>query len=85
VIHVQQISVGDRDVLIQVGGVLDVETIQVLNDVCSMNLARGNKVTLDFHSVLHITREGRRFVQEITSRVSVKSLPEFMKTDKEMS
>lgn len=84
-IHVQQISVGERDVLVKVGGVLDVETVQVLNDVCSMNLARGNRVTVDFHSVLHITREGRRFVEEITSRVSVRSLPEFMKPDREIS
>jgi hypothetical protein len=84
-IHVQQISVGEHDILIKVGGVLDVETVEVLNDVCSINLAKGNKVTVDFDSVLHITREGRRFVQEMTSRVHVKSLPEFMKADTEMS
>lgn len=77
-IHIQEKSMATHDMLIKVGGVLDAEAIPVLKNVCDINLAKGKKVTLDFDSVLHITREGRKFVREIGSKVIIQSMPEFM-------
>ncbi len=67
--------------MIRVGGVLDRDAVEVLRDVCDANLAKGNHVTLDFRSILHITREGRSFVKKIGPRVEVERLPDFMTID----
>jgi len=80
-IHIQEMSMAKHDILIKVGGVLDAEAIPVLKNVCDINFAKGKRLTLDFDSVLHITREGRKFVREIGSKVIILSLPEFMILD----
>ncbi len=80
-IHIEQTSLSERSVMIKVGGVLDQDAIEVLKDVCNSNLARGKSVTIDFHWVLHITREGRSFVKDIKTKVAVQRLPAFMTID----
>lgn len=82
-IHIEQTSLSEHNVMIKVGGVLDQDAVEVLKDVCNSNLARGNRVTVDFHSILHITREGRSFVKSIDKKVIVQRLPEFMTIDAE--
>lgn len=82
-IHIEQTSLSEHHVMISVGGVLDQDGIGVLKDVCNSNLSSGKRVTIDFHSILHITREGRSFVKNIRTKVSVQRLPEFMTIDSE--
>ncbi|MEI9478367.1 MAG: hypothetical protein WCO26_17575 [Deltaproteobacteria bacterium] len=77
-IHVKEVFLDNQTVALDVGGVLDEGAIPVLKEVCELNLKAGRKVLINFASVIHITREGRKFVREIGEKVSMASLPEFM-------
>jgi hypothetical protein len=77
-IHIKENPVDSSTVSLDVGGVLDHGAIPVLKGVCDRHLGAGRKVLLNLEAVVHITREGRAFLQAIQPKVSMANLPEFM-------
>ncbi len=63
---------------VYVSGVLDQAAIPILKDVCDRHLGSGMHVLVDLEAVVHITREGRSFIQEILGQVRISHLPAFM-------
>ena len=80
-IHVQEHMLDDRIIAIDVSGVLDESAVPVIRRVCDRHIGRRHKVLLNLEAVVHITREGRVFIQEIRQIVRIANLPEFMKID----
>ena len=78
-IHIKEQQADGNTVCLDVGGVLDQSVIAVLDEVCGRYLNSGRDVVLNLEAVVHITREGRAFVQAIRSKVFIANLPEFMK------
>jgi hypothetical protein len=66
---------------IEVDGILDNESIPILKKVCEHHLASGKKVALNLKGIIHITREGRRYLQKIQGEVFIAHLPDFVKID----
>lgn len=80
-IHLTEKFPDKRSVEIDVGGVIDQAAIPVLQAVCERHLTNGMRVALNLESVIHITREGRGFIQGMRERVSIANIPEFMKLE----
>jgi hypothetical protein len=78
-IHIKEHPVDRNTVSLDIGGVLDQGAIPVLEEVCGRHLDNGRDVVLNLEAVVHITREGRAFVQAIRGKVGIANLPEFMK------
>ncbi len=81
-IHLKEKFLDSTSVAIDVGGVIDVGTIPMLEAVCQKYLGEGRSVLLNLESVMHITREGRRFMQVLQEKVRIVNLPEFVKLER---
>ena len=77
-IYVKEQIVDDGTVSLDVSGVLDQGAVPVLEGVCERHLANGKQVMVNLEAIVHITREGRAFIQGIRDRVRVANLPAFM-------
>jgi hypothetical protein len=64
-----------------VSGVLDETAVPILRSVCDGHLGRGRSVMMSLEGVVHITRDGRRFMREVQDRVTFAYVPEFMKPE----
>jgi hypothetical protein len=82
-IHVKENFLDYNVIAIDVGGVLDQGAVPVLKSVCDRHLRGGRKILLNLAAVVHITREGRGFIEAIRKKVSVANLPEFMRLEHE--
>ncbi len=80
-IHLKEKFLDSRSVAIDVDGVIDLGTIPMLESVCQRYLDEGTQVSLNLESVLHITREGRKFIQLMQDKVHIVNLPEFIKLE----
>ncbi len=80
-IHLKEKFLDSRSVAIDVDGVIDLGTIPMLESVCQRYLDKGTQVSLNLESVLHITREGRKFIQLMQEKVHIVNLPEFIKLE----
>lgn len=80
-IHVKESLLDENTVTLNVSGVLDAETVQILRTVCNRHLDKGRNVLVNLEAAAHITREGREFIQEIRDKVGIVHVPEFMKPD----
>ncbi|UCH08454.1 MAG: hypothetical protein JSV55_05645 [Deltaproteobacteria bacterium] len=80
-IHIKEDFLDGNTIAIVVDGVLDQGTIPILRGVCDRHLHEERKVLLNLEGVVHITREGRRFLHGIHDRVSIANLPEFVKLE----
>jgi len=78
-IHINETHSGWDTVLLGVDGVLDQRSVPVLEEVCHRHLREEKEIVLDLEGLLHITREGRKFLQEIEDRVGILNVPEFVK------
>ena len=78
-IHINETHSGWDTVLLEVEGVLDQRSVPVLEEVCHRHLKVEKKIVLDLEGLLHITREGRKFLREIEDRVGILNVPEFVK------
>jgi len=83
VIHVKENLLENNIISIDVGGVLDQGAVPVLKGVCDGHLDKGRRILLNLEAVVHITREGRGFIQGIRKKISVANLPEYMKLELE--
>ena len=78
-IHINEKDSGSDSVLLGVDGVLDQRSVPVLEEVCHRHLKEEKEIVLDLEGLLHITREGRKFLREMEDRVGIVNLPEFVK------
>jgi hypothetical protein len=81
VIHVKESMLDENTVSIYVSGVLNEQTVPILKKVCDRHLDMDRRVLVNLEAVANITRDGRGFIQEISGKVSVSHVPEFMKPD----
>ena len=77
-IHINEMASGWNTVILGVDGVLDQGTVPVLEEVCYRYLKEEKEIVLDLEGLRYITREGRKFVQEIEDRVGIVNAPEFV-------
>jgi len=64
-IHIKEVFLDERSVAIKVDGILDAESISILDDLCQRYLQEDKEVSLRLNGLLHISREGMDFLKEI--------------------
>jgi len=80
-IHIKEDFLDKDTIAIVVDGVLDQATIPILGGVCDRHLQNERKVLLNLEGVVHITREGRRFLHGMREKLNMANLPEFVKLE----
>jgi transcription elongation factor GreA-like protein len=80
-IHIKEDFLDTNTIAVIVDGVLDQGTISILEGICDRHLHEKRKVILNLEGVVHVTREGRRFLHGIHEKVSIANLPEFVKLE----
>lgn len=64
-IYVKEIFLDEQLVVICVDGILDCESVPILKDVFERNRKRKKRVLLNLKGLVHLTREGKKFLQEM--------------------
>jgi len=82
-IHIKEDFLDKDTIAIIVDGVLDQVTIPILSGVCDRHLQKERKVLLNLEGVVHITREGRRFLYGMREKLNIANLPEFVKLEQD--
>ena len=77
-IHIEETILDQNTIAIKLGGVLDQHAIPVIQGVCNRYIESHHAIHLDLKGLIHITREGRNFLNGIKQNVSLTHLPEFM-------
>lgn len=80
-IHVREAFEGDDSVVIRIDGILDAESIPVVEEVCHRHLGRGRRVLLEVEGLLHISRDGREFLRQIQDQVIIENAPQFVRLE----
>lgn len=80
-IQIRENTLDSSRVAIEVDGVIDQGAIPILKSVCDRYLGGRMQVLLDLEGVVHITREGRHYLDGIKEKALILNLPEFMKLD----
>jgi len=78
-VHIAETFTDDLTVEIRVDGNLDHETMPVLKDLCLRYFQENVKISLNLNGLLHINREGIRFLHDIQHQVSIVDPPRFLK------
>jgi hypothetical protein len=80
-IYIKEADLHKNITTIEVDGILDDASIPVLKKVCDHHLACGKSVALNLKGIIHITREGRIYLQAIKDDVFIAHLPDFVSID----
>jgi ABC-type transporter Mla MlaB component len=80
-IHIEETVLDHNTITIKLEGVLDHSALPVIQSVCERYLKSHRAIHLDLEGLIHITREGRNFLNEIKQNVSLTHLPEFMQLE----
>jgi len=78
-IYIKEFFPDDRSVAIKVDGMLDAASISVLDSLCQRYLQEDKRVSLHLKGLLHISREGMDFLQQIQKKVRIVAPPPFLK------
>lgn len=78
-IFVKEEFISKNTLGIWVEGTLDLDSIPVLRDVCTHHLENHKSIKMYLSGLLHITREGKVFLQEIQKKVCIIDLPPYMR------
>ena len=70
-IYIKETFPDDQSVEILVDGMIDCETIPTLDEVCKRNFKAGKRVLLNLQGIIHISREGKDFLQEIQGGAAI--------------
>jgi ABC-type transporter Mla MlaB component len=81
-IYIQEMSLNEDAVTIRVDGILDRQTIPELKRVYQRHLKMKKKVLLHLEGLIHISREGRNFLQEAKKKVTIINPPQFFQFQK---
>jgi len=68
-IYIKEIPEGENSVIIKIDGSLEPESVSILKEVCQRHLGTKAKVTLNLEELLHISREGMNYLEEIKRKV----------------
>jgi anti-anti-sigma regulatory factor len=77
-IYIEETYIEDQGVAIKVDGELDVDSIELLQEVCDRHLKNKLHVTLDLKGLLNISRSGRDFLATIQNKVIIINPPLFL-------
>ncbi|MGD9240905.1 MAG: hypothetical protein PVG69_12820 [Desulfobacterales bacterium] len=80
-IHIEETILGPNTISIKLEGVLDQRAIPVIQGVFDPYLKSHRAIQLDLEGLIHITREGRNFLNGIKQKISLTHLPDFMQLD----
>ena len=78
-IHIKEIFPDENSVAIMVDGILDRESIDLLERLCLNHNKAGRSVSLHLKDLLHISRAGMEFLQQIRNMVVLVDIPKFIK------
>lgn len=67
--------------VIRIDGVLDTESIPIVQEVCQRHLGVGRRVLLEVDGLLHISRDGREFLRQIQDQVLIENAPQFVRLE----
>lgn len=81
VIYIKETPYDDRSMDIRVDGILDSESMPILEKVCERHWEAEKKVLLHLGGLLHISREGRNFLKKIQDKVDILEPPKFIKLE----
>jgi len=70
-IYIREELINHDTIGMWVDGILDMESLPVMRDVCAHHLENHRKVIIYLQGVLHITQEGRDFLQKIQGKVTI--------------
>ncbi|MGD2187947.1 MAG: hypothetical protein PVI71_17585, partial [Desulfobacterales bacterium] len=77
-IHIEETILDRNTITIKLEGVLDQSALPVIQGVFDHYLNKQRAIHLDLEGLIHITREGRNFLNGIKQNVNLVHLPEFM-------
>ena len=80
-IHIQETILDQNTVAVKLEGVLDQSAIPVIQSVFDRYLESHRAMHLDLEGLIHITREGRDYLNGIRQNVNLIHLPEFMQLE----
>ncbi len=80
-IYIKETFVDDRTILMTVDGVLDQDAAEVLGHTCQNRLHTEYRIVLNLEGLVHITREGRSFLDRVQDRIRIENLPDFVKLE----
>ena len=80
-IHIEETILDQNTIAIKLGGVLDQHAIPVIQGVCNRYIESHHAIHLDLKGLIHITREGRDYLNGIRQNVNLIHLPEFMQLE----
>ena len=83
VIRIEETVQDDDSVEIMMDGVLDRESIAVLDKVCHRHLNGTRRVVLNLQGLTYITREGRNYLTGMNDIVTFVNIPQFMRLSEE--
>ena len=70
-IYIKENLINEDTIGIWVDGILDLDSIPVIKDVCTHHLENHKNIIMYLGGLLHVTREGKGFLQEIQNNVKV--------------
>jgi len=77
-IHIEEHFKNENLVEIWADGILNFESIPILKNACEVHLKEKRKIILHLQGLLHISREGKEFLQEIKNEVVFSDLDPFI-------
>ncbi|HAR98764.1 MAG TPA: hypothetical protein PKH03_06895 [Syntrophales bacterium] len=80
-IYIKEKFVDDRTIVMKVDGVLDQDASAVLNHTCQNRLQTKYSVILNLEGLVHITREGRTFLEQVQDGIRLENIPDFVKLE----
>ncbi len=80
-IYIKEKFVDDRTIVMKVDGVLDQDAAAVLSHTCQNRLQTKYSIILNLEGLVHITREGRTFLEQIQDGIRLENIPDFVKLE----
>jgi hypothetical protein len=82
VIYIKETIFENNSITIKTDGILNRESIPILENICEDHLKNHKKILLRFDNIIHISREGRDFLRELEEKGIQVDLPQFFNIDK---
>ena len=70
-IYVKEKLINDETIGRWVDGILDLDSIPVIRDVCTHPLENHKNITMHLDGLLHVTRENKKLLREIQNKVRI--------------
>jgi hypothetical protein len=68
----------ENSVMLKVDGTLDYESIPILKNICEIHSKLNRKISLNLEGLIHISREGSDFLQELQNKFYFINIPLFI-------